>query len=230
MDKNTLKTFLSRSMDVEGGRKKKGYLFVRRLKRMTPTVWGPVMWRVLFSTAWYCKDSQIDSFRDILLRLIPQLLPCHDCRLHFRMHRSEVTKKAKGEPRNAEHAFRWLYYLKDEVNRSLTPPVVSIPLKEFKARYNLHDGHILNDVDVADLLVLMAIEAKDLRRDIDFTCFCNSMADMLPVPLDSVLPSLMSDEPRNAITTYAVDMAHAVRKMRGLACRPLKHYKDWGNI
>lgn len=172
----------------------------------------------------------MDAFRDVLLRLIPQLLPCHDCRLHFRMHRSEVTKRAKGEPRTPEHAFRWLYHLKDEVNKSLTPPVVSVPLKELKARYSLHDGHILNDVEVADLIVLVAIEAKELKREEDFTRFCNVMAGMLPVALDSVLPSLMSCEPRGAITAYAVDMAHSVRKSRGISCRTLKHYKDWGGV
>lgn len=196
---------------------------------MTPTTWGPIMWRVLFATAWYCKDNQMISLRVILLELLPRLLPCHDCRLNFRMHRSKVSRRSEGEPKNAEHAFRWLYYLKDEVNRSLKPPVKSISLKDFRARYVLHDGHILNDVEVADLLVLVAIEARELKREQDFVQLCLHLAPLLPVPFDSALPDLLSVEPNGAITTYAVDVAHTVRQTRGIPVRPLKHYKEWGN-
>lgn len=199
---------------------------------MTPTIWGSIMWQILFAVAWYCKDAQITALRTILLELVPRLLPCHDCRLNFRMHKSEVTRKARGDPKNAEHAFRWLYHLKDEVNRSFTPPVASIPFKEFRARYVLHDGHILNDVDVADLLVLVAIEAKELKRDGDYLAFCTLLAPMLPVHLESILPMRLAEYGKCnvAITTIAVQTAQVVRQSRGMVQRPLKHYRDWGNV
>lgn len=199
---------------------------------MTPTIWGPIMWQMLFAVAWYCKDSQITDLRTILLELLPRLLPCHDCRLNFRMHKSEVTRKARGDPKNAEHAFRWLYHLKDEVNSSFTPPVPSVSFKEFRARYALHDGHILNDVDVADLLVLVAIEAKELKREVDYLEFCTLIAPMLPAHMESELPERLASygKSNTAITTLAVQTAQAIRQSRGIVQRPLKHYRDWGNV
>jgi hypothetical protein len=146
------------------------------------------------------------------------------------MHRPEVTRQAKGEPRNPGQTFLWLYYLKDEVNKSLNPPVVSVPYKEFRARYMLHDGHLLNDVEVANLLVLVAIEAKDLKRDAEFVQFCNHLSPLLPVAMDSVLPYMLAEKPNCAVTTFALDISNEIRRSRGLPCRTLKHYKDWGNI
>ena len=116
------------------------------------------------------------------------------------------------------------------MNKSLVPPVNSITLNELKARYILHDGHILNDVEVTDLLVMMAIEAKDLKRDADFLMFCEYIAPLLPVALDSKLPDLLSTSFDGAITTHMINISYLVRQHRGIPCRPLKHYKEWGNV
>lgn len=188
------------------------------------------MWRMLFAVCWHCKDSEIGTLRHLLLELIPRLLPCHNCRLNFRLHRTSVARRAQGEPKNAAHAVRWLYYLKDAVNRVTTPPTPSITFNELQARFALGDGCPLNDVEVADLLVLVAIEAKALKREDDYATMCQILADLLPVTAESELLTCLTHTPSTSITTHAVQTAQTVRKSRGLPMRPLKHYKDWGDM
>lgn len=186
------------------------------------------MWELLFAVAWHAPDKCMPQLLEILLELIPRLLPCHACRLGFRVHLPVVNKRAHGKPKNPAHAFRWLYYLKDEVNRSFAPPVISISLQQLQARYAIHDGHILNDVNVADLLVLVAIEAKSLGREEDYRRFCVLISDLLPVTVDSIIPSFLAAVTEN-VTSHALHVANGVRTHRCLPTRTLKHFRDWGN-
>ena len=102
-------------------------------------------------------------------------------------------------------------------------------MEDLRARYALHDGHVLNDVEVADVLVLVAIEAKALDRLDDYAAFCGLLAPMLPVGLDSELPCLLKDARcASGALAYALQTAQVVRASRGFPARPMKHYKDWG--
>jgi hypothetical protein len=186
------------------------------------------MWELLFAISWHAPDDCLPQLLEILLDLVPRLLPCHTCRLGYRVHLPTVNRRAHGKPKNPAHAFRWLYYLKDEVNRSFTPPVISITLQQLYTRYAIHDGHVLNDVEVADLLVLVAIEAKSLGREKDYRRFCVLISDLLPVASDSILPSLVCAVMEN-VTTHALHVTNSVRAYRCLPIRTLKHFRDWGD-
>lgn len=184
------------------------------------------MWRLLFAVSWHARQEDTSALRRLLIDLVPRLLPCRDCRRHALLHLHEVKRRAKGDPKSPEHAWRWLYYLKDEVNKSLDPPVRSIDLPSFRARFALHDGHLLNDVEVADVLVLVALTAKELERMDEYAEMCSLVAPLLPVATDSLLPCLLMDKQASVNGTLCT--ANDVRRSRGLPPRAIKHYRHWG--
>lgn len=190
------------------------------------------MWRLLFSIAWHAKDSQVPNLREIILDLVARLLPCHQCRLNFHVHKPICSKKMKGEEvTSPEKAFRLLYYFKEEVNKTLVPPSPSLSFSDLKSRYALHDGHLLNDIEVADLMVLVALEASDLSRQCDFRRFCFLLSDLIPVQYDSCLPNQLRSmlEEGRPVVLHSLLIAQSVRKARGFPEKGLDHYKKWGD-
>lgn len=208
---------------------------------MTPTVWGPIVWRMLFScTRTVAPESEDARLRELLLELMPQVLPCHTCRLHALEHRAKVTRRAKGEPNTGDRAFLWLYYLKDEVNKSLlkvgsprkrsSSRRSSIPLRELQARYLLHDGIVLNEVEVADVLVLMALVAKELRREHAFVRFCHLLGELAHLhPRSELRVRLLQWSLEEPVDSHALRIAEHVRVEHGLPVRNAWHYRLHGN-
>jgi hypothetical protein len=186
---------------------------------MRPVLWGPPLWQAMFACAWGCAD--LDALRALLLRQLPQLLPCAECRDHWARHRSRVTRRAGGEPRDRVHAFRWLWYLKDEVNRTLERP--SLPLRDLTDRYALHGGTV-DDVALGDALVLVALSARRGERDDLFVEACHTLAALLPLPADSQFRLALARARRPAITA-ATEAARAARVERGLREQSLAHYR-----
>lgn len=192
---------------------------------MKPTLWGPPLWQAMFSCAWVCPPCSVDVLRDMLLEQLPLLLPCPKCRDHFAEHLPRVHRRAKGSPQSAEHAFRWLYLLKDEVNKSLQRR--SVPLEDVVERHVFHGG-VVDDVALGDVLVLMALNAVRLHREEIFVRFCHALATLLPLPDDSqfaqVLSGISQTRARNVVPS-AVRAARAARVERGLPAKPLAHYE-----
>lgn len=188
---------------------------------MNPVLWGPAVWQMLFACAWHCPQANADELRDLLLRLVPLLLPCRKCRHHYAQHRAVVNRRAHGEPKTPEHAFRWLWYLKDEVNRTLGRRSVS--LDDVTERHVFHGG-IVDEVALGDALVLVALEARALDNDALFLELCASLARMLPLPCDSQMRAALAAVQRPVVPS-ALRVAKAARVERGLPELSLAHYR-----
>ena len=184
-----------------------------------PTLWGPPLWQALFSCAWHCTD--VAALRTLLLVQIPLLLPCAKCRDHFASKRGLVTRRAKGEPQTGEGFFKWLYYLKDEVNKTLGRR--SLTLDEVTERYAFHHGAV-DDVALGDALVLVAMGAKDTKRDDLFVECCHTLGALLPLPDDSQLRRALHAM-QKPVVPNAVRAAKAARVERGLGVLTQTHYR-----
>lgn len=187
---------------------------------MKPALWGPALWQALFACAWACKPEQEAQLRDLVVRLLPALLPCKLCRDHFKDKRHEVSRQAKVEPHSASEVFRWLYYLKHEVNK--TKRQKSISLDDFTLRYALH-GPVVDDVLLGDALVLVAIDAHTRRLDDKFLELCAVLATLLPIAHDAELRRALLVS-RRPIRAAAVHAAQAARVERGLPTLTENHY------
>lgn len=191
---------------------------------MQPFLWGPGLWQAVFACAWVCRTQHVPALRDLLLRLLPVLLPCERCRFHFIEKKAKVKRRAGGEPRDSRTAFRWLYYVKDEVNR--TKACRSPPIADVETKYALH-GPVVDDVLLGDALVLVALDAQE--RAVATLCaeFCATLAMLLPLPNDSELRTRLSKvNMARPIVPQVVAAAHAARVERGLPTLSLKEYLD----
>lgn len=187
---------------------------------MKPALWGPGLWQALFACAWSCPSESESLLRDLVMRLTPALLPCVLCRSHFKEKRPDVTRQIKGEPRTASDVFRWLYYLKHEVNK--TKRQKSISLDDFTLRYALH-GPVVDDVLLGDALVLVAMDAHTRRLDDKYVQFCTTLATLLPIAHDAELRRALL-VCRKPIKASAVHTAQAARVERGLPTLTEQHY------
>lgn len=203
---------------------------------MHSTLWGPGMWQLMFACAWSAKPEDADAVRALLLDQIPYLLPCGTCRENFSKHLAKVNRRAQGAPRadeyvyaraktsaarSPDHAFRWLWYLKDEVNKLTGHP--SLPYAELVDRHVLHGAH-LDEVVVADTLVLVALSARKLERDDLFVTFCHTLARLLPVPLDAALRQYLTATERPVVNA-ALRCARHVRIQNGRPPLVMAHYR-----
>ena len=91
--------------------------------------------------------------------------------------------------RTTGDVFKFLYYLKDEVNKSLNQR--SIQLSELRERFAFSGG-VVNDVLVADTLVIMAIHASANGNETLFVDFTQLLHVLLPLPHDSELGAVLS--------------------------------------
>ena len=186
-----------------------------------PVLWGPAIWQAMLASAWHCAPHNVPMLTDMLLRLVPLLLPCAKCRAHFAKHRPIVARRARGEPKTAGHAFRWIWFLKDQVNRTLSQR--SISLDDLTERFALQ-GAVIEDVLLGDALVFMALEARALDRDALFLEFCAALHVLLPLPHDSQLRAVLACA-RRPIVPCALAAARAARVERGVPELGLARYK-----
>lgn len=188
---------------------------------MKPTLWGPPVWSLLFACAWTCTRDNYAHLFSILFDHLEVLLPCPSCRRHYKRHIPVVHRRLGGTPpQTPEHAFRWLYFMKDEVNRTLRRK--SIALNEFVERYALHGGS-LDEVAVADAFVLMAIAAHHEQQDDAYVSFCHAVAVLLPVPCGAALSSFLAAVSRPIIPA-AMRIAHHTRDQHSKKILPRSHY------
>ena len=186
------------------------------------TLWGPPIWQCLFACAFHCSDENFKHLFELIMVQLPLLLPCVTCRQHFAVHMPAVTRRARGEPKTPEHAFEWLYYLKDEVNRSLKHP--SIRKADFELRFRMHAG-ALDDVALGDALVYFAMDARERNADDLYMHMCHTLALLLPLPTDSLLLRELSKMDRHVVAN-TIRGARAARVERGLQELTHAHYKD----
>ena len=184
-------------------------------------MWGPGLWHILFSIAWNCRAPQaLPDLLRVILFSVPTLLPCRLCQQHYVRNHSSL-KRMYGEPRTAEEAFRWLYYLKDAVNKTLRTR--SIPLEELRLRYSTFGGS-LDDVLVADTLLLIAIGNQDTGDDDVFIEFCLILSRLLSLPDDSELLKCLASA-RRPIVTHAYLACKRTRMEHGIGFPTLSHVR-----
>ena len=173
--------------------------FVWRIRKTVEMVnsilWGPATWQMLFACAWHCQTQNFEHLYRLLFYEVASLLPCEKCRDHFEENihivnrtiskRVKSMSSSKGHPTTPKEMFMWLYFLKDRVNRTLSPPQQSLlSLDELTERYVLHGG-VVDDVALGDTLVLFAIGARKRNTDELFISMCQTLHHILPIPDDS---------------------------------------------
>ena len=86
---------------------------------VNPTLWGPATWQFLFSCAWHCKRKDIPALHYLVFVLTPRILPCVKCREHHISNHKRVIRRLGSSYETGHDIFRYLWHLKDEVNRSM---------------------------------------------------------------------------------------------------------------
>ena len=196
------------------------FFCVARVKRMNPILWGPAVWQAMLACAWTCRVENSDALVR-LMTLIVTILPCEKCRTHYQRHRMVLRRRAKGEPRKPQEVFRWIWLLKDEVNKSLGQP--SISFEDLTERFRFHGG-VVDEVLLGDTLVLFAVSCLQLQWDAEFMQLCGLLAALLPLPCDSQLKAALECIRQKPIVPAAVRAAKAARTERGLPVLNQAHY------
>lgn len=188
---------------------------------MRPSLWGPAMWKLMFVCTWNVCESNVEEVRNFLLYIIPNIIPCTTCANHYTASIPEVNRKAKGKPGVRQHSFRWCWYMKDVVNRRLG--ITSIHLADFAERFFLY-GLSINEVEVADVLVLVALKAREDNKDELFTQFCRTLYRLLPIHEETVFMYYLKHIER-PILTGTLRLARATREFHGMPVEDLVKYK-----
>lgn len=120
--------------------------------------------------------------------------------------------------------FYWLYCLKDEVNKNADLRTRSISFEDLMQRCVFH-GAVVDDVLVADTLVVFAVTAKDLGLSPRFVHMCALLSELLPLPQDSQLREHLARIREPFLVADTIKAARAARIERGLPCMTPQHYK-----
>lgn len=186
-------------------------------------MWGPPLWHALFACALHARNDarKVERLRRLLLEVLPHVIPCRDCRANYARHLPSVDRKCGGPPRDGEHAFVWLWWMKDAVNRTLFR--VSLPIEQVRQRYAFH-GLAIDEVALGDALVLVAVQMQRMREQRRFVELCAALVALAPFPEDSELVARLRSVRPMGIVADAVAAAAAARVERGVPPLSLADY------
>ena len=194
---------------------------------MQSTLWGPPVWHAMFACAApasQCSKSRSQALRALCVDQLPYLLPCEECRSNMARHIPIVDRQTRGRDEDdPTYWYRWCYNMKHLVNKKTRRR--SITYEELLSRLELH-GLQVHEVEVADVLVLMALTAHKLQRHDLFCQMCHTLARLLPVPQDSALSVRLARVDAHRIVNDALECAVGTRAQHGLSTFPLSHYKS----
>mmetsp|Transcript_2169 Transcript_2169/g.4997 ORF Transcript_2169/g.4997 Transcript_2169/m.4997 type:complete len:200 (+) Transcript_2169:930-1529(+) len=94
---------------------------------------GPCTWKVLHSVAWsypLAPTSSHQSDYKNFLEAIGNVLPCPNCRTHFKSY----LKKSPPDMKSRESLARWVYDAQNQVNRRNNKPIPKF--EDVKAHYS----------------------------------------------------------------------------------------------
>ena len=152
----------------------------------------------------------------MVFELAPLLLPCEKCRKHYSTNAHKAYRMLRGfRPDTGEKVFQWLYYLKDEVNKSSAPKAASPPLADITQRFEFSNGSP-DDVLSADTILLLAISAEECGKVPLFCDFCHKLAEIFPLPADSQLVAGLRGMKGPSAVSHAFLVTKCVRAERGL--------------
>ena len=195
---------------------------------MKPFLWGPAMWKMLFSTAFNVQKSTVDVFCDLVQTIMPVVLPCKACRDNYVPHIPKGNRRAHGFPKDATHAVRWCYYLKEEVNRQLRRASALTSSEEVFTRLKMHKNHV-DEVELADVLVLVALSCQKRGEDGVFCRFCAALVELLPLPNDSALRYYLT-QMQSPIVAATVTCAQQTRVQHCRSSMSATHYRGLVNL
>jgi len=106
---NNTRPDVSRDPKQEGERSK-----LYRIPKKGKTFWGESLWDTIHIFGASLRPSSIIAFKSFL-NLLPDLLPCADCGVHFKGFLEKVPVDVY--LRNNHDAFFWTYLAHDSVNK-----------------------------------------------------------------------------------------------------------------
>lgn len=196
------------------------------MEKMNSSLWGPSIWRIMFASVYSVdRGAHEKDVSRFLTGLLPQLLPCRTCRENMIRHIPTVDRRIRGEYDRPNYWFKWCWEMKHQVNRTITPPRKSLPFNELNQRYVLH-GAELNEVETADVLMLVALTARTLDLDVEFCELCHILARLLPVPTNAALRVFLEAIQRPVINS-AHRVARQTRIQHGRPVYSIAHYRNF---
>ena len=195
---------------------------------MQPALWGPSLWQCMFTCAWHCPPSSVALLTRLVRELIPVLLPCAKCREHFKNNCRKADAQTGGVPRTPEKTFVWLWHLKNTVNASTKTK--SIPLDLLYERYAFHAGTLIDEVQFADTLVLVAIHAQSEALVSEFLETCAIVGQLLSHAMSGKASSnaLVAElgTVEAPVVLGALRVARSVRSAHGRPPLTRSHYME----
>lgn len=197
---------------------------------MHPELWGPGVWHVLFACAWNAPDTQYRPLPLLqeMLDLAGALLPCETCRRNHVSHMATLRRRV-GRPKTSGKFFELLYHLKDLVNRTITGETMrrrvscrSPPLERLTERFALR-GDVVDEVLVADTLLLVALDAAQRGLHDEYRRFCTVVGALLPPSAASLRTYLPSTT--RGVVACARRTHQAVRRHYGLAAVDIQTFQ-----
>lgn len=156
----------------------------------------------------------------MILRVIPALLPCKTCLENYPKHADRI-KRIMAPPTTPDEMFKWLWHLKDQVNKSLKQR--SMSMDDVRQKFDFH-GPVIDEVLLADSLVLMSMASHQAGKEGIFYELCDDLKVLLPLPHDSEFKRFLEQQG----SQYKMFRAsRAARVERGLNLLPLKHYQSF---
>jgi hypothetical protein len=189
---------------------------------VNPIVWGPSAWEALFACAWACPRYKFDTLHATVQAALSSL-PCEKCIKHSKRARAAATRRLEGALDSPQRMFQWLYLLKDEVNRTLHRR--STDMASLTTRYVAHNGVLVNDIALADSLVLFAVDAEREGTEVEVAAFCRGLALLLPLPEDGALRLHLTSVRSTSIVACCLRAARATRIEHGIPPLAGAHYR-----
>ena len=184
---------------------------------MDPLLWGPCVWKTLFSISFNCNSSDVPSVQK-LLKLLERVIPCPTCRTHYKINR---TKADDLHPlTNKENIHKWLWYMKTLINKQIK--IKNTELKYIKLRYDTF-GHDICDTELCDVLVLISLTVKgeDVDKFHQFIFILGNLIRFIRGQLSALLQCL-----ENASPVTILNLTNTVRSGYGFSTRELSHYQN----
>jgi hypothetical protein len=177
---------------------------------MDPLLWGPCIWKTLFSISFNCTTTDIPQITK-LLKLLEKVIPCPTCRTHYKVNRE---KSDKFHPlTKQENVYKWLWYTKMLINNHLK--IKNTELKYIKMRYDTF-GHDICDTELCDVLVLISLTIKN--DDVDkFHQFIFILGNLIRF-IRGQLPALLQCV-EDAYPSTILNVANMIRKNYGFSTR-----------
>lgn len=184
---------------------------------MDPLLWGPCIWKTLFSVSFNCTTDDIPQVQKVL-KLLEKVIPCPTCRAHYTINRQKAD--LLHPLKTKESIPQWLWYIKSLVNKQTKK--TNTEFKYIKMRYNTF-GHDICDTELCDALVFMSIciKVEDMKKLHEFIFALGNLLRFIRGQLPALLQCT-----ENAYPSTILSVTNNIRLEYGYSKRDLSHYKN----